>query len=992
MITPRTTRLLRVPDLRALQRTIIAAIPRSVAARRVAVIVPSRSAAEELRRRIEDITCAGGGEACFVPDLLTRNELYLRLHARLPNAPALLTEFEREVLLRLAADEASGEGAAPPFRLKPGLIEAILGFYDELRRRGRTIDTFDRVVRERLEPGMETDRGAARLVEQTRFLATAFAGFERRVADSGRIDEHGLRALLLSLEVPAVYRHAIVCVADRAADATGLWPADFDLLSRLHGLEQLDVVATERTLAAGLHERLHDALPGIEESPVSSPSPPPVLLAPAASGADEPPGHFVCRDREEELVEAARWIRGRIRTAGADVPLALDRTAVVFHRPLPYLYLATQVFGSSRVPYQAMDALPLAAEPFAAALDLVFAAVVEEGTRTALVELIGSPQWTFFDRGVDRPAQREHTAALDRVLLESKYLGGWDRLRELASTLEHRTRAATREADRWRRAAPAIGAALDLASALEPLRSAPGASAQLGALLGFIHRHEAIPPRLAAEHDRHMRARAAVLGALGSLRAAHARYDDRPLPITELVATIRRWIEGQTFAPRTGRQGVLLVDGAAAAFTNADAVRIVGLVEADWPERTSGSIFYPSPVLRDLGWPPESERLAAARARFQDLLFLANEEVSISSFTLEDDGIVPPSPFLEDVRGAGLPIERREPGPFTRIFDHEALSMRPVEAAALSDDAREWLRLRAARSAALDPRFRGAIGVRPAEVYAVSRVERYLECPFKYFAGHVLQLEEEREDESGLTPLERGQLLHGVFEAFFAAWAERGESRITPANLGDAVSLFAEVAEVQLAPLPEADRALERTYLLGSAASPGLAERAFAFEIEHGIDVVERLLEYEFAGAFTFDGPDGTREVRLRGKADRIDLLADGTLRVIDYKLGRAPKPARALQLPIYGLCAQQRLGGRHGRSWTLGRAGYVAFREKNAFVELGGRGGNLAAALADGQQRFLDAIAHIEAGEFPAAPDEPWTCTRCGYPHVCRKDYVGDE
>ena len=81
----------------------------------------------------------------------------------------------------------------------------------------------------------------------------------------------------------------------------------------------------------------------------------------------------------------------------------------------------------------------------------------------------------------------------------------------------------------------------------------------------------------------------------------------------------------------------------------------------------------------------------------------------------------------------------------------------------------------------------------------------------------------------------------------------------------------------------------------------------------------------------------GPRTVRLRAKADRIDLLADGTLRVVDYKLGKAPKPARALQLPVYGVCAQQSLEGRHGRSWTLGRAGYVAFREKNAFVALGG-------------------------------------------------------
>ena len=124
---------------------------------------------------------------------------------------------------------------------------------------------------------------------------------------------------------------------------------------------------------------------------------------------------------------------------------------------------------------------------------------------------------------------------------------------------------------------------------------------------------------------------------------------------------------------------------------------------------------------------------------------------------------------------------------------------------------------------------------------------------------------------------------------------------------------------------------------------------------------------------------------------DRIDLLADGTLRIVDYKLGKAPKPARVLQLPVYGVCAQQSLEGRHGRSWTLGRAGYVAFREKNAFVGLG-TSTSLADAVAAGQERLLGALDAIERGEFPPRPDEPFLCTRCGYSSVCRKDYVGDE
>jgi RecB family exonuclease len=131
--------------------------------------------------------------------------------------------------------------------------------------------------------------------------------------------------------------------------------------------------------------------------------------------------------------------------------------------------------------------------------------------------------------------------------------------------------------------------------------------------------------------------------------------------------------------------------------------------------------------------------------------------------------------------------------------------------------------------------------------------------------------------------------------------------------------------------------------------------------------------------------------VRVRAKADRIDLLEDGTIRVVDYKLGKAPKPSRALQLPVYGVCAEQHLEGRHGRSWTLSRAGYVAFREKEAFTPLG-RSSSLEDAVKAGQERFLAAIDEIERGAFPPKPDEPFRCTWCAYPTVCRKDYVGDE
>jgi RecB family exonuclease len=998
VITPRTTRLLRVPGLQAMHRALAECVAADVS-RPLALIVPTSGARDALGRTFELSLTPGDF------DVVTRDELYARLHERLPSAPPLLTAFEREVLLSRAAAAVVSEGIPAPFRLRPGLIVEILAFYDELRRRHRSVADFDRLMTDSLQASAEIDRGAEQLFKQTEFLAAAFRRFESLVESSGRLDEHALRRWLLAHDGLPLYRRVVVSVADQAADPRGLWTADYDMLARLPGLEALDVVATENVLAAGFHERVHDVLPGIEELRRGAAGVLPVLVTPAASGGDAPPRWFVSRDREEELAEFVRGV----------APDCAGRTAVVFQRPLPYLYLARSVFADAAQPYQALDSLPLAAEPFAAALDVIFAFVIAEANRASTVDLLGSPHWQFPQLSGPLVSVRARVSALDSRLRELKYFGGWDRLNGLVSHAAFAARetpidkSGDEGTGRRRRrpradAGDALQAAIAAAEALRPVREAATASDQLRALLDFIRSHERPPDGDAAWAARHLRARAAVVGAVESLADAQARHDDAPLPVDRLAGAVRRWIEGQTFSPRTGSRGVLLLDAPAAAYADVDELRLVGLVEHDWPERVRRSIFYPASLLTQLGWPNETDRLAAARARFHDLLRLPHLRVSVSTFTLEDDAIVSGSSFLQELDASGLPIEREASAAPARAavpFAHEALieqvprSARlgetPRPALAGSSEAAAWLALRVDRSPGESQAYHGAAGARAPDVYAVSHVERYLDCPFKYFAARVLRLDEEKEDESGLSPQERGQLLHEVFEAFFARWHARGGRAITADSLEDALALFTSVAEATLARLPEADRALERTYLLGSAVAAGLGERAFNFEIEQDVPVLERLLEHPLEGEFEFAGAGGPRRVKIRAKADRIDLLEDGTLRVIDYKLGRAPKAARALQLPVYGLCAEQHLEGRHGRSWTVASAGYVAFKEKNPFVALGSST-SLQQALDDGAARFVAAVDGIERGEFPVRPEEPFWCTRCGYSGVCRKDYVGDE
>ena len=300
MITPRTTRLLRVPDLRALHRTIAERLSQRRAD--TAVLVPTAAAGAALQRTLARIIGGASGAA-----ILTRDDLYARLHDSHARAvafdgaptdsdrpvPAMLSAFEREVLLAKAAEHAQESGAAPPFRLRPGLLVEILGFYDELRRRDRTVADFERLMSDSLQSSVEIDRGAERLHRQTQFLTATFSAFESLVRASGRLDEHALRGALLEIETAPAFRYLMLAVADQAADPRGLWTADYDLLARLHGIEAIDVLATENVLASGFHQRIHDVLPGIEEVRSGPPSEPPVLSAPERTTLDNPINWFV---------------------------------------------------------------------------------------------------------------------------------------------------------------------------------------------------------------------------------------------------------------------------------------------------------------------------------------------------------------------------------------------------------------------------------------------------------------------------------------------------------------------------------------------------------------------------------------------------------------------------------------------------------------------------------------------------------------------------
>ncbi len=1002
MTVPPAIRLIQADDLDAWQRVLLAlCLPAEgrLSIEPPVVIVPSRAAAEQWRRTLEQRllverwtapialqdalehpVSAGPRDALAVPHLLTREQLYDTWHGRARMETPRMPLLTREVLMGASARHAAGVHR-PPFLLRPGLIAAMLRFHDQIERLGHEPATWLQDAAARLDDEAATDRGAARLLLQTRFLQEAGRAYASRVAAADGVDERGLRQALRRSARPWCPPHVILSVADHHADADGLWPIDLQLLAEAPGLARIDVVAT-RAVAAALFGRLRTRWPLATHVRVPPQRPAGTRLEVGSTERR----WIACRDRDEEVRAYARRVKA-LRPADAAT------TALVYRRPLPYLYAAQSLFGAAGIPYQSSGSLPLAAEPWAASLDLLMDAALSGFTRTALVTVLRSPH-VRVRHGDGTPVRAADIAAFDRWLAGQRYLGTLEHFDQLlarppAAPPSGGDDAAGRYAEQWRqeRAARAVAAAVrPWLTLLVPLQGTRPGAEHVRALRAAWAACERIPHDDDPEASRTRRTRAALDVLLDRLECALAANDATPVPGRDTCTLIRRWIEEGTFALPRHEEGVQLVDADAAPYGVFDHARIVGLIEGEWPAPTAREIFYPAFMLELIGWAEERTRTAALRARFADLLTLPSVAVGVSVPELDQDAVVRPSSLLDELQvfDSGRLVAIPHDEHLLDVTAEDAVLATPAvpSAPVLDAIARDWAAWRLARPAPVDV---GQTAPVPGHRYSVTAVETYMQCPFQYFAGRVLGLKEEPDEEPGLPARDAGLLLHDVLHDCFEEWRALGHVAVGPGDLPAARAVFAAVAERALASLPMADRAVERVRLFGSAVATGVIEKMLRVEAEVFGNVRRRALEHPIDQQVTLPAAEGTRSVHLRGRIDRVDWTDDGQVRVIDYKTGR--RPTQALQPGVYAHAVVQQ-EALAGRVVGIAPSGFVAFREDVPWVQ----------AVADQQgadahaRELVDAVTRIEAGAFPVKPHNPFRCQFCDYASVCRKDYVGDE
>ncbi|WP_226023611.1 PD-(D/E)XK nuclease family protein [Halomicrobium salinisoli] len=234
------------------------------------------------------------------------------------------------------------------------------------------------------------------------------------------------------------------------------------------------------------------------------------------------------------------------------------------------------------------------------------------------------------------------------------------------------------------------------------------------------------------------------------------------------------------------------------------------------------------------------------------------------------------------------------------------------------------------------------------EPYSASRIERYVECGFKFYAENVLGIEDPDDVEVVPTPLETGSYVHDVLERFYADLQDETEEGTVLTEF-DRDELATHLREIAVEELREADFEYDGLFYerwkaklfagLGDhesvphesstkphdAPEQGLLATFLDNELSRDGAARPHLFEAPFgeglpdsnAGPFTVERPDGST-VSIRGYIDRIDVSRDGgqpSLTLYDYKTGRAPYMTKTtggtkFQLPIYLLAAADVVDG----------------------------------------------------------------------------------
>jgi ATP-dependent helicase/nuclease subunit B len=244
---------------------------------------------------------------------------------------------------------------------------------------------------------------------------------------------------------------------------------------------------------------------------------------------------------------------------------------------------------------------------------------------------------------------------------------------------------------------------------------------------------------------------------------------------------------------------------------------------------------------------------------------------------------------------------------------------------------------------------------------SASKIESFLQCPYRYFAGNLLRLREappRPELRLNKNYLRMGEIVHATLARW---WGERGDI----ATVFETV--FAETAAKEhIITSYQTERA--RNTMLDD-----LRKFVSSDEWDRSLYVESRIEE-----PFAFPLNDS---LTVSGKIDRLEVTPDGRAVVIDYKYSNAQNTKAKLenedllQPPLYLMAAERAFGLRPDTMYYIGlKAGveYVQWEAAEGWRERA-------------TEKTLRVVGEMRGGRIAVAPSDPDKCRFCDAKDVCR-------
>ncbi|MER0238304.1 double-strand break repair protein AddB [Fulvimarina sp. MAC8] len=415
-------------------------------------------------------------------------------------------------------------------------------------------------------------------------------------------------------------------------------------------------------------------------------------------------------------------------------------------------------------------------------------------------------------------------------------------------------------------------------------------------------------------------------------------------PASELEDVVDALMAGVTVRPRGGLSARAFVWGTLEArLQSVDTAILGGLNEGTWPAGAKSGAFLSRMMRRDIALDPPERRIGLAAHDFW--MAMGARRVILTRSTKQDGAPTIAARWLQRMSALAGPKLTRE------LKDRGAIYLNAARC--LEDAPRADIAAR--------PQPKPPVDKRPKR-YSVTEVETLIRDPYAIHAAKILQLEPLDPLMRSPDAAERGSLYHAVLSDFV-------ENGLDP-MADTALEQLIEIARTRFdnEQLPAEIEAFWWPRMEAIAAG--------YLHWERGRNEKVAVRNAEISGGITVTGLN----VELVGKADRIDVMTDGSIEIIDFKTGTAPSVAQARtllapQMPLEGGMALR--GGFEDLKDTdrIHDLTYVRLREREVYPEGLSKPATKTAEAVDPMDLSIKAITKFEGlvAKFQK-PDTPFT------------------